>query len=201
MLLRRSWASIDMRAFQIKERQKYAHCWGTGLYRQSPTSLAVVGTIATLGFKRVLDLGCGNAYVVRKLLDAGLDAYGVDITNQGWQTESRANPPLLVPTDRLIQAAVWDLPFEEKHFDLTFSITLLEHLPPESVARCISEILRVTKLETVHYIDVKYPQRQFGYNLHLTIRPVGWWAERFDALNDGGMRVVIKEKRGQFTRP
>jgi len=179
----------------IKEKEKYQTCWSSGKYRQSTPSQSVAKIIEHLKPEKVLDLGCGNGYVVSKLVDKKIDAYGIDITSSAWITKSLVNPQFNILKDRLIEGSIWDMPFKKNEFDVSFSTTLLEHIPEEMVNQTIKEILKVTKEKTIHYIDTKQPQNQFGYKVHMTIKPVRWWINKFAEFNDKKIKVIIKDKK------
>lgn len=177
------------------EQTKYATCWGTGAYQQSKQSYWIVEIIKSLKPKsKVLDLGCGNGFVIKKLVDSGIDAYGVDITNTGWTKTSKVNPALNVPKDRLFEAPLWKTPFGDKEFDITFSTTVLEHIPPGMVTPALKEILRITKGKTIHYVDTVKEQEQFGENLHMTVQPCDWWLKEFTQYNRDNIECIVEDK-------
>jgi len=174
------------------EKEKYNRIWSTGKYLQSPASSWVVDKIlATKPSGKVLDVGCGNGYVVSKLLEKGIDAYGIDITKAAWETKSEINPDFRIPKGRLTEASASNIPFKNGEFDTTYSVTLLEHIPPEEVSVVVGEILRVTSNKTIHYINTRSKQQQFGYDLHLTVESLGWWQAWFDKHNSKKVVVVL----------
>lgn len=186
---------MEEKLIEKNEKVKYASCWETGEYKQSEQSYWIVEIIKNLNPKsKVLDLGCGNGFVVKKLVDNGIDAYGVDITNTGWTKQSKVNPMLKIPKDRLFEAPLWNTPFGDKEFDITFSTTVLEHIPTEMVGPTIKEILRVTKRKTIHYVDTVKEQEQFGENLHMTVQPCEWWLKEFGRYNNVNIECTIEDK-------
>ncbi len=113
-----------------------------------------------------LEIGCGVGATMDCLMDVGIESVGLDITLKGI-IHRRHNLPVF-------EAPVWDMPFEDKSFDFTFSTDVLEHIPPELVDRSIEEIIRVTKIKTIHQIacfDM--------HDDHLTVREISWWKEKF----------------------
>ncbi|MDZ4241618.1 MAG: class I SAM-dependent methyltransferase, partial [Candidatus Omnitrophota bacterium] len=177
------------------EKGKYTSCWGTGRYVQSEQSFWITEIIKSLNPKsKVLDLGCGNGFVVKRLVDNGIDAYGVDITSAGWMKKSEVNPAFKVLQDRLHEAPLWEIPFADKEFDMTFSTTVLEHIPTEKVDLTIKEILRVTKRKTIHYVDTVKEQEQFGENLHMTVQPCDWWLKKFAENNTDNVECIVRDK-------
>src|SRR4051812_47530452 len=57
--------------------------------------------------KRCLEVGCAIGVVVRALNDLGVDAHGIDVST--WAVENRVH-------ENVIQAAVDDLPYPDRHF-------------------------------------------------------------------------------------
>jgi lipoyl(octanoyl) transferase len=77
---------------------------------------------------RVLDSGCGGGYAVDILRDAGLDAWGVDLSAlRRWQWRERA------ARDRLACADSLRLPFADGSFDAVLCSGVLEHVGVEEM--------------------------------------------------------------------
>jgi SAM-dependent methyltransferase len=72
---------------------------------------------------RVLDSGCGNGMSVDLLIQAGIEAWGVDLSAlRKWQWGER------IRTDRLACADSLRLPFEDGFFDAILCSGVLEHI-------------------------------------------------------------------------
>ena len=72
---------------------------------------------------RVLDSGCGNGISVDLLNEAGLTAWGNDVSAlRKWQWRERSS------RDRLVVADSRKLPFPEGYFDVVLSSGVLEHI-------------------------------------------------------------------------
>ena len=110
----------------------------TGGYRDFPVNdLKAARVLAlTKPGDRVLEVGCAFGFVVRRLRDAGRDAHGLDISGYALR---RASPGL---RPYLVQGQAHDLPFH-KPFDFLCSFGMLEHVPPDLVARTMHEFKRV----------------------------------------------------------
>lgn len=90
----------------------------------------------------VLDVGCGTGRYVQWLLASGLEAYGVDLSED----------MLAVARERLaadgdewrvaVADACW-LPFSDRAFDLVISVTTLEFVADPR--RCLAEMGRVSR--------------------------------------------------------
>ncbi len=82
------------------------------------------------GARRVLDSGCGNGEAVDTLSEAGLEAWGHDLSAfRKWQWRSRRHRERLVVADGL------RLPFPDGFFDAVISSGVLEHVGVEEHGR------------------------------------------------------------------
>ncbi len=89
--------------------------------------------------KRVLDIGCGGGWYLKKIAGAGAQAFGVDIS-KGYVDEAKkfAGPNAVV-----LQASALALPFKNGFFDAVLMTEVVEHTPsPEKAMR---EAWRVLK--------------------------------------------------------
>lgn len=174
----------------VEERKKYDDLWANQGYKPSQTQGMIVQALLGGGFTegKILEFGCGNGAAVEVLISKGLEVQGVDITLAGL-VENR--------NGHYTEAALWDMPFGDRDFDMTYSTDVLEHLPPDKVAAAIKEILRVTRRVTVHVIAT-FPCPMYGQELHLTQQPIAWWQEEFGkAAEEGlyrGKYVVVDRK-------
>ncbi len=87
---------------------------------------------------RLLDLGCGNGRLVAAALEAGFDAFGVDVSPVMIRKALRRVPPERVQCGRLT-----DLDQPAGSFDVAVSMSYLEHEPrPAETAARVFELLR-----------------------------------------------------------
>lgn len=90
--------------------------------RISDFYLPVIRRVAP-GSERVLDVGCGNGVSVDTLRDAGLDAWGNDLSElRKYQWREREH------RDRLVVASALQMPFPDEYFDIVISSGVLEHI-------------------------------------------------------------------------
>jgi SAM-dependent methyltransferase len=88
------------------------------------------------GARRVLDIGCGEGQVARRLSDAGAEVVGVDPTwSQVAVARERGGGP------RYARARAESLPCRDRAFDAVVACGVLEHVEP--FERAIREIARV----------------------------------------------------------
>lgn len=92
--------------------------------------------------KKVLDVGCGNGYVLSKYAQEGAQVFGVDITETGIDLCKKRFGYLGLQGDFRVANAE-KLPFEDETFDCVCSMGVLHHTPDTPGA--VDEIFRVLK--------------------------------------------------------
>ena len=120
---------------------------------------------------RVLDLGCAMGYLVRRLRNQGVEAWGIDISQYALEHAPEETRQWLTwgNTDRL--------PWPDKFFDMVVSFALLEHLNHGELERAIKEIQRVSQrgIISVGYGD----NPDFADDITHAIKENGdWWREK-----------------------
>lgn len=90
---------------------------------------------------KVLDVGCGKAFLLYDLMQAvpGLQVTGIDISRYGLETAKEEVRPFLQVAD------AEKLPFKDQSFDLIISINALHNLPCVKLESALKEIERVGK--------------------------------------------------------
>lgn len=83
---------------------------------------------------RVLEVGCGQGHLVKRLAERGIDAVGVD---------ANVEAPAVANSDLVVHMRAEDLQYEDSSFDAIVSIHAIEHIPPLDEA--MSEMARVLK--------------------------------------------------------
>jgi SAM-dependent methyltransferase len=92
--------------------------------------------------KRVLEVGCGNAYTLGKYAEHGAEVYGLDITEASIKiSRQRFEYRGLNGNFRVGNAE--DLPYETDYFDCICSMGVLHHVP--DTEKAVSEIYRCLK--------------------------------------------------------
>lgn len=114
---------------------------------------------------RALDIGCGVGQVVHRLLKAGADAYGVDVSG----------PNIAKTREFTGRCCVYDgkkLPFPDRHFASVGALNVLEHVDePEAF---IAELVRVTDLGGRVVLSSPNFFRVFGFrDYHPKMRGLG----------------------------
>lgn len=134
---------------------------------------------------RVLDVGCSNGAAVAKLAEAGREAVGVDVSVRAVRAGRKLGRDLRLGSATDLRQ------FRDGEFDVVMSSDTLEHLFPEDVPAAVAEMCRVCR--PGGWVCIKAPNRMdlspewkqaAGHDLHLTVRPIEWWAERFAGLGE-----------------
>jgi hypothetical protein len=121
--------------------------------------------------EKVLDVGAAKGFLVNEMVELGVDAHGIDISE--YATE---NCPEQVG-DRLVCGQAEHLPWEDREFSLVVSFDTMEHLNEEQYRHAIREMARVSGRNLLfsittddHVIDKS----------HISIMPIDRWIKIID---------------------
>ena len=132
----------------------------------------------------VLDAGCAMGFLVEKLRERGIEAWGVDISEYAIGE--------VAPSVREYcwVGSITD-PFPMK-YDLIVSIEVLEHLPQEQAESAVANLC-------IFSDDVLFSSTPYDYKeaSHFNVQPVEYWAELF--AKEGFTRDV--DFNGSFITP
>jgi SAM-dependent methyltransferase len=110
--------------------------------------------------ERVVDVGCGTA---------GLAALEPDLEVTGVDREAQAG----YPGARFVKADATDLPFADGEFEIAYSNSVIEHLPPAARDAYARELQRVSRRWFV-----QTPNRWFPVEPHALLPLVHWLPRR-----------------------
>jgi len=117
--------------------------YGGYSYRAGYWTPMAHGLIDTYGLEKgakVLDMGCGKAYLLYELYLLGMDVYGFDISQHGLADAKEEI------RDRLFTHRAEDgLPFADNEFDLVISVNTLHNLRVFDLKKALQEMERVGK--------------------------------------------------------
>ena len=88
---------------------------------------------------RILDVGCAKGFLVKDLLDLGMDAYGIDISKYAIKNSH------LDVKDRVFLGNAKNISFPSNFFDSVISINCIHNLKLIECKKSIKEIMRVAK--------------------------------------------------------
>jgi len=129
-----------------------------------------------------LDCGCGVCAAYPYLKERGVKYTGVDFTEK-FLAESRKRYPEI----DVRHGTVLNLPFAKKAFDVSFCVSLLEHLHPDDLAKCVSEMLRVAAKRTIFEFFRPPTPHPLKSDWH------GYFSNRYN--KQGFLRMVVSEPR------
>jgi len=86
---------------------------------------------------KILDTGCGDGYLVNQLRKKGLDAVGIDLSNE------RVSYARKRYGNHFGVSSIYELKFEDNYFDLSIASEVIEHL--EDPAKALKELKRISK--------------------------------------------------------
>ena len=128
--------------------------------------------------KTALDVGCAKGFLVKALVDLGIDAYGIDPSEYA---VAEAPPDV---KDKLTLGVAQSLPYPDNKFDVVTCFDVLEYIPETDVPKVLSEMLRVTK----DWLVLRLVTREIDDDVdasHKTLHGKDWWHERIEKA--GGM--------------
>ena len=92
--------------------------------------------------KKVLDVGCGNGYVLERFARENAEVYGIDITPMSIKLCHQRFDFKELKGDFIVANAE-EIPFPDNYFDCITSMGVLHHVP--NTEKAVSEIYRVLK--------------------------------------------------------
>jgi len=86
---------------------------------------------------KVLDIGCGKGFLVKDLLNLGIDAYGIDVSQYALENCEKE------VVGRLKIGSAEKLPFPDNSFDAVISINTIHNLSKSECLKAVQEIERL----------------------------------------------------------
>jgi len=121
-------------------------------------------SLLNLSGRLVLGVGCAYGYLVRRLRELGVRAYGIDASDYAIKKH----------VCDLIQADACFLPFQSRSFDVVLAIELVEHVPPEFERKLLDELVRVCRW----MLGIRTPPEKVEGDKdigHVNIKPYSHW--------------------------
>lgn len=128
--------------------------------------------------KLILDLGCGNGYLVNYLLKQGYNIYGTDASKEGIAVAKKESPNRFFVQD--LSTAALPIELQRLHFDTIISTEVIEHLynPDGFIDFCKKTLLPNGEL----IISTPY----HGYLKNLLLSIFNKWDSHHDPTWRGG---------------
>ena len=154
------------------------------------------------GGKKVLDVGCGNGYVLSRFANEGAETYGVDLTPAAVELCRKRFAFMGLEGDFRVGNAE-ALPFDDNTFDCVTSMGVLHHTP--DTPRSVHEVFRVLKpggrviLMFYHRNSVLYRWR-FPIVAALTGKSIQQLVNEVDGSGNPKGDVYTKREAAQLLR-
>lgn len=126
--------------------------------------------INRFGKVKFLDIGCSCGILVKKLIEKGAEAYGIEVSD--YALSQSCAPEWVQKGD------IRNIPFPDDYFDVVHSCSVFGYTPEKDVYQSISECLRVGKIQS-HAIDYETSPPSYGYKF---MKPREWWYERLNIV-------------------
>lgn len=121
-----------------------SRAYGYGGYRYDgrwqPVARDIVTHFGLWAGDRVLDVGCAKGFLVKDMVDVGLDAYGLDVSR--YAVIEACHPDVI---GRLHRANALALPFADGAFAAAVAINVLHNLDRAGCVRALRELQRVSR--------------------------------------------------------
>ncbi len=163
----------------------------------------VVAEVVALAPQTFLDVGCGEGFVARRIIEAvpGVELSGCDVSVAALEMAADA-----IRGARFVVGSAIDLPFPDRSFDVVGCFEVLEHLPSELPRRALSELARVARQAVVLSVphEPMFCLANAARGKNLDVRPKGsdpdhkqfWSRSAFGALV--GEQLVVEKLTGSF---
>ncbi len=153
------------------EQVSYEKYWQVA--RGSYSERFVDQVCRTFEFDSVLDGGSGDGTAVRRFLQNGKQALGIEFSNEAIDQHCTD----LVEAGHIRQGSLTDLPFADEQFDLVFSSEVLEHIEESDAPKAVSELARVANKHIFLTISLRPSSDNNKYHVNLKSRQ--WWEAMF----------------------
>jgi SAM-dependent methyltransferase len=104
----------------------------------------------------VVDVGCGDGRLVRRLADAGARAVGIEVSETAVARARAADPE---HPERYLLGGAEAIPLADDSVDVAVLLRSLHHVPPQSMDTALRELARVVRSEI--YVVEPLPEGAF----------------------------------------
>lgn len=169
----------------LTEVEKYQRVWGMDAYRDfapGEECAELFLRVAQPHGQQVIDFGCGTGRGALKISKC-CPVLCVDFADNCRDESARHLPFLLADLTKPVPASA---PFG-------YCTDVMEHIPPEGVAGVIRNVMASAKTAFFQISTVPDVMGELiNQDLHLTVRPHGWWRDLFTSL---GYSVQWEQER------
>tara|TARA_B110001454_G_scaffold212090_1_gene228480 strand:- start:9 stop:653 length:645 start_codon:yes stop_codon:yes gene_type:complete len=153
--------------------------------RWKPVAKRIVSHFNLKSGSKVLDIGCGKGFLVKDLLDIGIDAYGLDVSSYALKNCEKSIK------SRLYKGNAKKLNFSDNFFDAVVSINCIHNLKKKDCIKALMEIERISKGKSFVQVDCyeNEKEKKLFLNWVLTAETHGYpneWFEIFQQAKYSG---------------
>jgi ubiquinone/menaquinone biosynthesis C-methylase UbiE len=112
---------------------------------------ALLDELLDVDDRDVLDVGCGEGWLVRRLAGHGARVIGIDPLETALELARREDAG--APAERYVAAAAERLPFADERFDVVVFFNSLHHVPLDALDTALAEAARVLRPGGVVYVQ------------------------------------------------
>jgi SAM-dependent methyltransferase len=139
----------------------------------------------------VLEFGCAHGFLVKCLIDFGVNAFGIDVSEYAIRnSHTGIGNRLALIKNNNIKNSLKKLNFKKK-FDWIISKDVFEHIPASHLKKLLMQMTKITnKLFVIVPLGDKSKYRIKQYHLdktHIIIKNEKWWINLFE---NNGFSVV-----------
>ncbi|SDK35115.1 Methyltransferase domain-containing protein [Maridesulfovibrio ferrireducens] len=125
--------------------------------RWTPMAQGLIDTYSLKKGAKILDVGCGKAFLLYELHKLGMDVHGFDISQHGL-----SGAPEAIRNRLFTHRAESAYPFKDNNFDLVISINSLHNLQIFDLKKALKEMERVGKNKYVCVESYRNEQELFN---------------------------------------
>ena len=131
---------------------------------------------------KVLDVGCGKGFLVRDLLELGIDAYGMDVSKYALMNCEKE------VIGRLQIGSAVSLPFPDNSFNAVLAINSIHNLDRENCIVALREMQRLAAGKGFVQVDSYHTpeQKEIFESWVLTAEYYGYPKEWVEVFNEAG---------------
>ncbi|MCM8819644.1 MAG: class I SAM-dependent methyltransferase [Candidatus Omnitrophica bacterium] len=139
----------------------------------------IVNTFRYLKPKKVLDCGCAKGFLVYLFDKAGIDSYGIDISEYA----INSSPENIRNKLSVVDVVNDKFPFCDNYFDLIVGLEIIEHL--DSFDNFLKECYRVLKSNGYLFFTTPTPGSwdAIGDITHINVHPKSFWLDLIKKYN------------------
>lgn len=147
----------------------------------------------SFNIRRHLDVGCAKGYLVEAFRRAGVESYGIDISEYALSAADSQIRPYLSRVDLGFQP----IPFDDNHFDLVTCVSVMEYMKEQ--ANAVKELHRVMAGNGVLLVTLAY-SAPASDNYRKNLHGETFWIHEFESSGFVFMQQLTNTKYSSYAR-